>query len=88
MDVLEHTENVIHRTIRQSNPNATPPRLICKRKRQALVNIFYASPRNMLAFGKGLVLALSDHYKEPASIHESLTYKGTERMKMLKISIG
>lgn len=71
MDVLEHTENVIHKTIRQYDKNAQPPYLECKRIGVNEVRIYYNSPRNMLGFGKGLVLGLSDHYKETVSITES-----------------
>lgn len=86
LDVLEHTENVIHRTIRQYDKNATPPQLICERQSPRLVNIYYASPRNMLAFGKGLVLGLSDYYKEPVTVRESLAQRPSGSTKMLRIT--
>ena len=71
MDVLEHTENVIHKTIRQYDKNAHPPYLECERLEKNTVKIKYNSPRNMLSFGKGLVLGLSDHFKEKISITEA-----------------
>lgn len=85
MDVLEHTEDVIHRTIRQYDRNATPPQLVCERISSTRVNIYYTSPRNMLAFGKGLVLGLSDFYKEAVRITESSVQKDSKTVKMLSI---
>lgn len=71
MDVLEHTENVIHKTVRQYDKNADPPRLQCIRTGINEVKIEYNSPRNMLAFGKGLILGLCDHYNESVRISET-----------------
>lgn len=71
MDVLEHTENVIHKAVRQYDKNAHPPYLECKRVGANEVKVYYNSPRNMLGFGKGLILGLSNHYKETVSITES-----------------
>lgn len=87
MDVLEHTENVIHRTIRQYDKNATPPQLICEREGRQQVKIYYASGRQMLAFGKGLVLGLSDYYKEAVKLRESTTSKDGREMKMLLVTM-
>lgn len=86
MDVLENTEKVIHRTIRQYDHNATPPELVCERKTGTRVHIYYASPRDMLAFGKGLVLGLSDHYKEPVTLRENVVERNNKQIKMLEVS--
>lgn len=85
MDVLEHTEDVIHRTIRQYDRNATPPPLICERAGATCVHIYYASPRNMLAFGRGLVLGLSEYYKEPVRISETTAKKNGKVIKKLSV---
>lgn len=68
LDVVEHTERVIHRTVRLQHPGADPPRLRAERSSNDEVRILYASPRRLCAFGIGVVRGIADHYGERVEI--------------------
>jgi hypothetical protein len=68
LDVIEHTERVIHRTVRLQHPGADPPRLRAERPAHDEVRILYASPRKLCAFGIGVVRGIAEHYSERVEI--------------------
>lgn len=68
LDVVEHTERVIHRTVRLQHPGADPPRLRTERPSYGEARIVYASPRRLCAFGIGVVRGIADHYGERVEI--------------------
>jgi hypothetical protein len=71
MDVLEKTEDVIHRAVRLRDDRADPPQLHVRRVAEDEVVIIYASGRMLCSFARGLVLGLAEHYKEPVEIDET-----------------
>jgi hypothetical protein len=71
LDVIENTEDTIHRIVRIRNPGAKPPELRCERSSAEEVVIHYTSARKMCGLGKGIVLGLAKHYGEAISIGES-----------------
>jgi len=70
LDLLEHTEEAIHKAVRRDNPKASPPRLKCARKGPDEVVIHYSSPRRMCGVAKGIVRGLARHYGEKVSLTE------------------
>jgi len=71
LDVIEHTEETIHRVVRTRNPGARPPELRCERPGPAEVVVHYSSPRKMCAVAKGIARGLADHFKEEVTIEET-----------------
>jgi hypothetical protein len=70
LDVIEHTEETIHKVVRARNPGAAPPELQCSRPSKDEVVITYASPRRMCAIAKGIARGLAAHYDETVRVGE------------------
>ncbi|RMH73841.1 MAG: hypothetical protein D6675_01445 [Gemmatimonadetes bacterium] len=70
LDLLEHVENTIHKVVRITNPNSTPPQLICHRVNPREVQIIYSSARKMCPFARGIIQGIADLYHEPIRITE------------------
>lgn len=59
LDLLEHTEETIHRVVRIRAPGAAPPRLKCRRAAPDEVEVLYSSERKLCALAKGIVAGLA-----------------------------
>ena len=70
LDVLENTENTIHKVVRLSYAEATPPYLSVERLSPASVAIHYTSPRKLCTIAKGITRGIAAHYGEAIHIHE------------------
>jgi len=64
LDLLEHTEETIHRVVRLRNPDAAPPQIQCTRRHATEVVITYTSSRKLCALAKGIVRGVAKHYQE------------------------
>lgn len=71
LDLIEHTEETIHKVVRIKNPGAHPPELKCTRPSPKEVVITYNSARKMCAVAKGIARGIAKHYREQIMIHES-----------------
>jgi predicted hydrocarbon binding protein len=71
LDVIEHTEDEIHRVVRLHNRDAHPPNLTCVRTSDDEVVIHYNSQRKMCEVAKGIAKGLAKHFEESISISES-----------------
>lgn len=72
LDLLENTEETIHRVVRTSTPGATPPQLSVTRPSRREVVIEYRSARRMCALARGIVTGIAKHYGEAVTITEPL----------------
>jgi predicted hydrocarbon binding protein len=71
LDLIENTEESIHKVIRVKDPTAKPPALKCERTGDDEVKIIYTSPRKMCAVAKGISRGLGTHFNEALSIVEN-----------------
>ncbi len=71
LDLLEHTESVIHRAVRLQDRAAAPPRLRITRSSPDEVVIHYSSPRKLCAVAKGIVRGVAKHYGESLTVTET-----------------
>jgi hypothetical protein len=71
LDLLENTEETIHRVVRTSQPGATPPRLTARRSGRSEVTIEYASQRKLCSLATGIVRGIADHYQEKVEISQT-----------------
>src|SRR5437667_33757 len=62
LDLLEHTEQTIHRVVRARNPGAQPPELRCIRISAGEVLVVYNSSRQLCSVAKGIVKGVAKHY--------------------------
>lgn len=70
LDVIEHTEAVIHRVVRLRNAGAKPPELLVSRTAPDHVVITYASARRMCGIARGIVHGLAAHYGDAVVVTE------------------
>ena len=68
LDVIEHTEETIHRVVRMRQPGAAPPRLHVERKSDDEVLITYDSPRKLCAVARGISSGVAKHFGEHIAI--------------------
>lgn len=71
LDVIERTEQTIHRVVRLRDPQATPPELFCTRVSVGEVTIEYASARKLCFVAKGIVRGIAQHFREKVEISEA-----------------
>ncbi len=77
LDVIQHTEDEIHRVVRLHNRYAHPPMLKSIRTSEDEVVIEYGSQRKMCFVAKGIAKGLAKYYQESISISEpSCMHKG------------
>jgi predicted hydrocarbon binding protein len=70
LDLVEHTERVIHRTVRLQDAAASPPRLSAVRASEDEVRVLYASSRRLCALAGGLLDGAAEHFGESVSVSE------------------
>lgn len=70
LDVLEHTEETIHRVVRMRHPGARPPELKAERVSPSRVEIVYTSERKLCAVARGIVRGMARHFNESIAIEE------------------
>jgi len=71
LDLLQHTESVIHRAVRLQDPNAEPPKLRIHRNGPDQVTIVYSSARKLCAVATGIIRGVATYYQEPLEVQES-----------------
>jgi predicted hydrocarbon binding protein len=71
MDMLEHTESVIHRAVRLQDEKAAPPKLRITRDSPDRVTIVYTSPRRLCAVGVGIIEGVGTHYGESLNVTQT-----------------
>ena len=70
LDVIEHTEETIHRVVRMRQPGAAPPRLRVKRTAPDEVAIHYDSPRRLCSVARGITRGVAKHFGERVTISD------------------
>ena len=70
LDVIEHTEETIHRVVRIRHPGAEPARLKAERRAPDEVVLFYDSTRRLCAVARGIGRGFARHFGETVAIDE------------------
>jgi predicted hydrocarbon binding protein len=70
LDLIEHTEAIIHRMVRSTNPGAAPPVLEAFRAADDEIQLVYSSKRSLCTLAIGIVRGLATHFQERVSIEE------------------
>jgi predicted hydrocarbon binding protein len=68
LDMIEHTEENIHRAVRLRDPGAAPPELKVRRLSPSEIVIIYQSDRKMCALARGITRGVAKHYNEKVEI--------------------
>ena len=70
LDLIEHTEAIIHTMIRATAPGASPPVLETARPSPNELHLVYNSARRLCPLALGLVRGIAAHYGETVTIAE------------------
>jgi predicted hydrocarbon binding protein len=70
LDVIEHTEEHIHRAVRVRDPGAAPPELEARRVSPGEVVVIYRSRRRMCGFARGIARGVARHFGETVVIND------------------
>ena len=70
LDLIEHTESVIHTMVRATTPDATPPVIETARTAADEVQVIYASSRKLCRLAAGILRGVAEHYGEAVEITE------------------
>lgn len=70
LELLEHTEQTIHRVVRVRQPGAAPPVLGVERTSKTEVLVTYGSHRRLCAVARGIIRGVAAHYEEQVRISE------------------
>lgn len=70
LDLIEHTEETVHKVVRRRQPGAAPPALQVRRLSPQTLEIIYTSPRRLCAVAKGIAQGVADHYHEHIGVVE------------------
>lgn len=71
LDVVENTEETIHKVVRLRFPDSAPPYLKAARVAGDRVVVTYTSPRKLCFIAKGIVRGIAEHFEEAIAIHET-----------------
>lgn len=70
LDVIDSTEQTIHRVVRMRQPGAEPPRLRTERTSPNEVVLTYDSTRKLCAVARGIARGLAKQFQETLTIDE------------------
>jgi hypothetical protein len=88
IELLLHTEDVIHRVVRINNPGAQPPKLQFEQVGPNELKFSYNSPRRMAAIAKGIIKGVAKHYGQAVLIHEHKKPDGSSEMLITVRDLG
>lgn len=71
LDLIENTEEIVHRTVRLKVPGAKPPMLRTVRKGPGEVVIVYNSPRRLCAVARGIAKGVAKHFGERVDVQDT-----------------
>ncbi len=70
LDLIEHTEAIIHTMVRTTTPGAAPPVLETVRQSPDELHLVYSSARRLCPLAVGLMRGIAAHYGETIRIEE------------------
>jgi hypothetical protein len=70
LEVLENTEETVHRVVRMRNPGAEPPRLRVRRTAKDEVELTYDSTRRLCAVARGIARGVARQFGESLKIED------------------
>jgi hypothetical protein len=79
LDLVEHTEEIIHSWTRE-NMSAKPPVLRTERRDADHLIVDYRSHRRMCTLGTGFIVGIAAHYGEPVHVEQrTCMHRGDDR---------
>ena len=85
LELIEHTEEVIHRVVRTRQPGARPPSLSVERVGPHEIVVLYTSARRLCAVARGIVRGVAKHFEEHVTIHDDRCMLKGDRACALRV---
>ena len=85
LELIEHTEEVIHRVVRTRQPGARPPSLDVKRIGPDEIVVHYQSPRRLCAVARGIVRGVAKHFGERVLVSDDQCMLTGDRLCALRV---
>lgn len=70
LEVIEHTEERVHKMVRLQHRGARPPYLSTTRRSENEIVVHYSSERRLCSFAKGIALGIARHYGETLEVRD------------------
>lgn len=70
LEVLENTEETVHRVVRLRNPGAEPPRLHVRRTAADEVELTYDSKRRLCAVARGIARGVAKKFEQSLEVRD------------------
>jgi predicted hydrocarbon binding protein len=70
LEVLENTEETVHRVVRMRNAGAEPPRLRVRRTAKDEVELTYDSARKLCAVARGIARGVAKQFEQSLQVHD------------------
>jgi hypothetical protein len=70
LDVIEHTEERVHKMVRLQHRGARPPYLSTTRRSEDEIVVHYSSARRLCSLAKGIALGIARHYGETLEVKD------------------
>lgn len=71
LDVLQYTEDTIHKVVRARNPGARPAELSAERISPTELQLVYSSQRKLCPIARGIIKGLGNIFGEEVSVEET-----------------
>jgi hypothetical protein len=88
LDLLCHTEEMIHQIVRQQNPGTYPAIINCARTSGTEVRLTYASPRRLCSLARGIIRGVAKHYGETVTVDERACARRGDEACVLVVRTG
>ena len=89
LDVIEHTEERIHRLVRVQHRGARPPYLSTTRRSDEEIVVHYSSERRYCALARGIARGIARHYGETLEIKDlTCMHQGAATCEILLRAVG
>lgn len=84
LDVIEHTEERVHKMVRVQHRGARPPYLSTTRRNENEIVVHYSSARKLCDLAKGIALGVARHYGDTLHVTDlTCMQQGSERCDIL-----
>lgn len=88
LDLIQNTEETIHRVVRTRSPGAAPPELKVARVSPDEVSIEYTSKRKLCAIARGIVKGVAAHYREQVTVAEPQCQLRGDNLCTIKVKLA
>lgn len=84
LELIEHTEETVHRIVRMRATGAAPPVLMTRRTGPEQVTVYYQSARRLCHLAAGIIQGVARHYGDSVAIRQPLCmHRGADHCELV-----